>query len=191
VPNGADHLPLLPREPGTGAPLLAVGHVEPRKNLELLLRALAADPALPDLAVAGASAHGERERLERLAAQLGVERRVAFLGLVDDGELARLYARAACVVLPSTREGFCIPAAEAQRARAPLAVSSLPVLREVTGGLAPSFEPEDVEGCVRAVRAATELSSAELDAAAEHAARFTWDAAADAWLEVWLRVARG
>jgi glycosyltransferase involved in cell wall biosynthesis len=45
VPNAGDHLRVLPRERTPGARLLDVGHLEPRKNLELLLRALALDPA--------------------------------------------------------------------------------------------------------------------------------------------------
>jgi len=63
VPNAADHFEPLPREPREDAPLVHVGHVEPRKNIELLLRALAHDPALPRLVLAGAP--GSRRRRTR------------------------------------------------------------------------------------------------------------------------------
>src|SRR5262249_32617256 len=101
VPNAGDHLAVRPRAPASGAALLHVGHLEPRKNLALLLRALAADASLPDLELAGAAKHGEDERLRELARELGVEARVRFLGTVAEERLPELYARCAAVVVPS------------------------------------------------------------------------------------------
>ncbi len=190
VPNGADHLPVLPRRVEPGAPLVQVGHLEPRKNVALVLRALAADPGLPPLHLAGAPRGGEEQRLRALAAELGVAERVRFLGLLDDGELAELYARAACVVFPSLREGFGIPAAEAQRAAAPLAISTSPALVEVAGPDVPSFAPDDPTGCARAIRAALEASAEDLRRGAERAARFSWQRSAELWVEAW-RLAAG
>ena len=47
IPNAADHLQVLARCPTEQAGLITLGHLEPRKNLELLLRALAVDAGLP------------------------------------------------------------------------------------------------------------------------------------------------
>lgn len=190
VPNAGDHLPVRPRAPGPGAELLAVGHLEPRKNLGLLLRALASAPDLPPLALVGRATGGERARLERLAAELGVAARVRFLGPVPDAALPELYASCAAVVLPSRLEGFGIGVLEAQRARAPLAISSLAALREVAGLDVPSFDPDDPEACARAIRAALGQPADTLEAHARRAERFTWRRSADALVAAWTAVAR-
>ena len=138
VPNAGDHLPVLPRTSGPDAALLHVGHLEPRKNLALLLQALALDPSLPALELAGAPKHDEEERLRALARELGVEGRVRFLGPVAEEELPRLYARCAAAVIPSRLEGFGIGVLEAQRARAPLAIANVGALPEVAGAGVPT-----------------------------------------------------
>lgn len=185
VPNAADHLAVRPRALSAGAPILCVGHLEPRKNLEVLLRALAFDPGLPPLELAGAGKGSEEERLRALARELGVDGRVRFLGALADAELPDLYARAACVALPSRIEGFGIPAIEAQRARVPLAIARTPALLEVAGPGAPSFAPEDPAECARAIRAALAVTDAAIERGVLHAARYSWDASALALVDAW------
>jgi len=189
VPNAADHLGLRPRAAGPDAPILCVGHLEPRKNVELLLRALAADAGLPDLALAGAGKGEEGARLRSLARRLGVDSRTRFLGAPSDEELAELYASAACVALPSRIEGFGIPAIEAQRARVPLAVARTAALVEVAGDETPSFSPDDPAECARAIRRAIGAPAAAIERAAANAARFSWDASARALVEAWTAAA--
>jgi glycosyltransferase involved in cell wall biosynthesis len=163
---------------------LCVGHLEPRKNVELLLRALALDASLPDVQLAGSGKGDAERRLRALASELGVAARVTFLGECGDGRLAELYASCACVVLPSLREGFCIPAAEARRAGAPLAIARLPALLEVAGPRTPSFDPRDPRDCARAIHAA--LDSAPPASTNE----FNWDASARNLLDAWVTAAR-
>ncbi|SVE55683.1 uncharacterized protein METZ01_LOCUS508537, partial [marine metagenome] len=59
VPNAADHLEVRPRSLDQNAPILHVGHVERHKNVGLLIRAIATDPALPPVCLAGAPKGGE------------------------------------------------------------------------------------------------------------------------------------
>jgi len=190
VPNAADHFEPLPRKPGEDACLLHLGHLEPRKNLELLVRALALDPELPDLLLAGTAKGDERERLEQLALELGVQRRVRFPGAFEERELPQLLATCAAVVLPSRLEGFGIVALEAQRAHAPLAVSTAGALPAIAGEGVPTFDPDDPAGCARAVRAALRLPADALEAHAARAGEHRWDAAADLWLSGLRRAAR-
>ncbi len=185
VPNAADHFEPLARTTRDDAPLLHVGHVEPRKNLELVIRALALDPRLPRFVAVGAEKDREAERLRKLAAELGVGARVQFEGAFEERELASLYAGAACVVLPSRVEGFGIAALEAARARVPLAVARAGALVEVAGANTPNFAPDDPAECARAIRAALAISHDELERAAERAARFRWDDSAARWLAAW------
>ena len=190
VPNAADHFDPLPRAAGAGAPLVCVGHLEPRKNLELVLRALALDPSLPRLELAGAAKGEEETRLRELARELGVEGRVAFRGAFEERELPGIYGRAACIVLPSRLEGFGIVALEARRARAPLAIARIGSLLEVAGADVPSFSPDDPAECAAAIRAALRTTTEELEDGAREAARWTWDISARAWFEAWCAAAR-
>lgn len=189
VPNAADHLAPLPRERTPDAPLLHLGHLERRKNLELVLRALALDPALPNLVLAGAAKHGEEERLRVLAGELGVADRVRFAGPVEDDEARRLLARCAAVVLPSRLEGFGIVALEALRAGAPLAVSAIPAHLEVTGGTAATFPPDDPALCAAAIRAALEADEARLAAGRAQVERYRWDDSARLLVAAWREAA--
>ena len=185
VPNAADHFAPLPRAPGPDAPILQVGHIEPRKNAEVVVRALALDASLPDLVLAGSERGTEGQRLRALATELGVAQRVHMPGLCDDARLAELYASAACVVFPSLREGFGIPALEAQRAHCPLAIADLPALVEVAGSDTPRFDPRDPRACAAALNAARAQSVSDLEQAARRAQRFSWDDSARRWIDVW------
>lgn len=183
VPNGVDHFTPIPREPSADAPIRCIGHVEPRKNLELVVRALAADPTLPRVEFHGAGKGDEPERLLKLAQELGVASRVHFAGGFDEALLPKLLADAACVCIPSWIEGFGIVALEAQRALAPLAVARGSSLNEVAGSETPTFSPSDPVECARQIHIARAMTSAELARAKVRADRFTWDAAARAWFD--------
>ncbi|MDP6519513.1 MAG: glycosyltransferase family 1 protein [Planctomycetota bacterium] len=187
LPNGTDHLQVKPRSAGSPTPsetagyLLHIGHLEPRKNLGLLLEALACEPSLPPLVLAGAAKGSEGERLQQLARKLGVAERVIFHGPFEERELPDLYAAAGCLALPSRLEGFGIPVAEAQAAGVPVAVARTPALLEVAGSGVPSFPVDDGQACAQALGRALETERAVLDAAGARALARTWDGAADKW----------
>lgn len=185
IGNGGDHFAALPRALKAGATLVAIGHLEPRKNLDIVIAALARDAKLPDLELHGAAKTGEIERLQSLARGLGVVERVHFRGPFDDADLPRILAECATVVLPSRLEGFGIGAIEAQLARAPLAIADAGALPEVTGSETLRFRPDDVDACVVAIRRALAANDDELERAAENARRYTWDRAASAWADAW------
>jgi len=185
VPNAGDHFVPEPRCAAPDAPLVAVGHLEPRKNLELLLAALALDPGLPPLVLAGAARAGEEERLRTRASELGVAARVRFLGPVSDAELVHLHATAAAVVIPSRLEGFGIGVLEAQRAGVPLAITNVGALPEVAGADVPSFAPDDAAGCAAALRLALAQSPERLAAHAARADRYRWDTSAELLVAAW------
>lgn len=91
-------------------PTLAyVGNLRHHKNVDVVLRALALVPGVRLRAVIP-----EREAAEARAraAAAGVTDRVEWLHGVDDAGLAELYRGAAATVMPSTMEGFGLPALE-------------------------------------------------------------------------------
>lgn len=183
VRNGIDHLEVLPRESRPDAPLLVLGHLEPRKNAEVVLGALAHDASLPRARFVGAAKGDARARIEAHAARLGVSERVDLEGPAPERDLPRLYASAACVVCPAHLEGFGLVPAEALRAGSPVAVSRIPAHLEVCGPDVPSFDPRDPIDCARAIGEA-------LAQPAVAPPELRWDDAAAALLAAWRAAAR-
>lgn len=169
---------------GTGdrRTILAVGTVERRKNLELLIRAL---PRLDGARlVAAGPATPYRDECVALAARLRVSDRVEFRGYVDRAQLLALYADCAVVAVPSRYEGFGYAAAQALCAAAPCIVADRGALPEVAGGDAPVVALEDESAWTQALaNALTGGDDARAAAARERSiARFAWPAAARATL---------
>ena len=143
-----------------GSYALAVGTMQPRKNLEGALDAferLVADGAEQRLVVVGARGWRDAElarRLERSPAG----GRVLALGRVSEHDLVALYRAADCLVFCSRGEGFGFPVLEAMACGTPVVCSSTTSLGEVAGGAAELADPEDAASVHRAL--ATVLSSA-------------------------------
>ncbi len=164
--------------------VLHVGHLEPRKNLAVLVRALAALDASrrPELWLVGKDA-GEWPRLRALAARLSVGQHVKHLGVKSDSALHALYRAARLVVLPSRYEGFGLPALEARAHGAPVAVSDCGALPEVAGdgAVLPADQPAAWAAAMDAPRDEPADAVARRIAAASAS---SWAAAAQQWLEV-------
>jgi glycosyltransferase involved in cell wall biosynthesis len=126
---------------GDGRTILAVGTIEPRKNLEAIVRAL---PLLSDARLVAVGPHTPYvDTCAALAERLGVRHRVEMPGYVTQGELLELYATAAVAAVPSEYEGFGYAAAQALCAGLPVAVSDRSSLPEVVAGDAPVIELGD------------------------------------------------
>jgi glycosyltransferase involved in cell wall biosynthesis len=140
VPNGVDPVfaPDGPRADGDY--VLAVGTLEPRKNLARTVEA--ARRAGVELRVVGARGWG------------AVDAGVAWQGRVGDDELARLYRGARCVVYPSLYEGYGIPVAEALACGTPVVTSRDSAMAEIGGGAAVLVDPTDVDDIARGIREA-------------------------------------
>jgi glycosyltransferase involved in cell wall biosynthesis len=124
--------------------VLALGHLEPRKNLEVLVNAAASPlwPAATTLVLAGAD-HGSEAELRTLAARHAVD--VVFTGPVSDDEKWALLSHARIVAVPSLIEGFGIVAVEAALASTPVLVSdrtSLPEIFNMPEIEIPATDPE-------------------------------------------------
>jgi glycosyltransferase involved in cell wall biosynthesis len=129
--------------------LLAVSRLTAQKGIDVAVRAL---PALPDDSVLVVLGEGpERPALERLARELGVERRVFLPGRVPD--VAAWLRRAALLVHPARWEGFGLAVLEAMLAGLPVVasdVSSLPelVVDGETGFLVRANDPAALANAV-------------------------------------------
>jgi glycosyltransferase involved in cell wall biosynthesis len=149
--------------------VLAVGTLEPRKNLPRLVEATGRLGL--ELRVAGAQGWGE-------VAVGGAH--VTWLGRPDDDELAQLMRGALCLAYPSLWEGFGIPVLEAMLCGCPVVTSADSAMSEVAAGAAELVDPLDVDsiaaGIGRALGRRDELRAAGL----ERAKAFGWSATADA-----------
>jgi glycosyltransferase involved in cell wall biosynthesis len=168
--------------------VLAVGNVQPRKNLVRLLsafRSVVASGLDVDLVVVGP----ERYRAEDvLVAAKEARDRVRFTGYLSDRKLAACYALAAAFVFPSLYEGFGIPALEAMAHGVPVVSSQGGALPEVCGDAALYFDPLNVAAMANAIyRALTDTQLREDLIAAGHAREkeFTWRHSAEKTLAVY------
>ncbi len=133
VPNAVEDVFTPDGVKAAGEYVLAVGTLEPRKNLERIAAAVDGE-----LRVVGASGWG------------GVQPppNVTWVGEVDDAELASLYRGAQCLVYASLYEGFGIPVAEAIACGCPVVTSEGSAMAEFAGGDATYVDPLDV-GAIR------------------------------------------
>jgi glycosyltransferase involved in cell wall biosynthesis len=170
--------------------ILFVGTVEPRKNLSLLIRAIAKLRATGQscrLVVAGRLAWGVPE-IERLLDREGVNDGVELRGHVSDAELAGLYERAVCLVQPSLHEGFGYPIAEAMALGCPVIASRIPPYVEVLGEAGVYISPHDVDGLAAAISQMLgneEFRAALIARALARSEEFTWRRSAERTLEAY------
>jgi glycosyltransferase involved in cell wall biosynthesis len=178
IPNGVDDE--FTRE-GPSAPgdyVLAVGTLEPRKNLDRIVEAARRSDV--ELRVVGARGWG------------GVDvggNGVRWLGEVDDSELARLYRGAVCLAYPSLYEGFGIPVLEAMACGVPVVTTRGSAMEEVADGaavLVDAYDPAEIAaGIERAAAERDKLVARGL----ERAQAFRWEAVAGATVQVYREAA--
>jgi glycosyltransferase involved in cell wall biosynthesis len=168
---------------------LAVGTIEPRKNLVRLLEAYRiyreehGEPA--DLVIVGQRGWKAEPFYEALQAH-PYRADIHLTGYVSDEELAALYSHALALVYPSEYEGFGLPVLEAMACGCPVICSDVSSLPEVGGDVALYIRPFDVRSMVDAMSEVRALSGEERAAlrrrCLERAALFSWASHARQWL---------
>jgi alpha-1,3-rhamnosyl/mannosyltransferase len=131
-----------------GSYLLAVGTLEPRKNLRTLITAYSqlapAERARVPLAIVGGAGWGNID-LPREAEALKQEGALRFLGALPDPVLRSLYEGAIALLFPSLYEGFGMPAVEAMSCGTEVVHSVNTSVDEITNGLCRSVDALDVD----------------------------------------------
>lgn len=189
---GAPAWPSRP-EPAAAGPILHMGTIEPRKNVGALVRAYLSlarrTSSVPPLILAGRVAvpvatlvDGGDEELFR--------RKVSFVGYVSDQERLRLFREASMLVVPSSDEGFGMPALEGMTIGVPVVAANRGSLPEVIGDGGVLVEPDD-HGALAAAMARVlddeDLRRRLAAAGPARARRFSWDASAAALLAAFQR----
>ncbi len=180
-----------PRPFGWSEPyILAVGTLEPRKNLGMLLDAFAmVRGQLPGhrLVIVGSADFGAGPLSARLRA-LGLGSAVRLVGSISDADLAAVYRAAEFLVYPSKYEGFGLPPLEAMACGTPVLAARAASIPEVAGDAALLFDPDNTEELAAkmaylagAAARRQEMRSKGL----ERAAAFRWETAARSTREVY------
>jgi len=174
--------------------ILAVGTLEPRKNLPRLVAAYRRLPVtLRDAHPLVVTGRPGWDTGETVAALDSLGSRAIRTGFVPDEQLALLYRRCALFAYPSLGEGFGLPVLEAMAAGAPVLTSDRSSLPEVGGDAAAYCDPTDERAIAAALQAllGDPTRRAQLAAAGPlRAAEFSWDETARIVLETLERIAR-
>lgn len=145
--------------------ILSLSTIEPRKNIQLLIKAykelIEEGMELTDLVLAGR----EGWKLEEVAGDISdeVKNRIHFTGFIEDKNLAQIYRDAIFFVFPSKYEGFGLPVIEAMSQRTLVICSDAASLPEIVGKAGILFKSNDKESLKNAIKNALNISNKEYE----------------------------
>lgn len=193
-PPAADRATVCARygvRPGTY--LVALGAVSTRKNLAVVLEAMARAPGRHQLLAVGPAGHGAAD-VEAKVAALGLEARVTFTGYVDRDDVPVLVGSAVALVHPSRDEGFGLTPLEAMAAGVPALVARRGSLAEVVGDAGVLLDPDDPDAWAAAIEQVTgdpDHRAALVRAGDERQAGYTWERTAGETVAVYRELLEG
>lgn len=166
-----------------GAYILGLSTLEPRKNLDHVIRCFAQvvqEKNLKDLSLVlvGNKGWNYGKILAEISNQYLLKNRIILTGRIADEDLAALYSGALAFVYPSFYEGFGLPPLEAMQCGIPVITSNTSSLPEVVGDAGIMLDPTDTDGLCHSIveiynrpslRDAMSLKSLE------QAKKFSWE----------------
>ncbi|WP_294307061.1 glycosyltransferase family 1 protein [uncultured Chryseobacterium sp.] len=135
-----------------------------------------------DLLIVGSSNSKSFNNLDLNISNLEEQRRIHFLGRVDDEELVQLYQNTWLFIFPSLYEGFGIPPLEAQACGSPVIVSDIASMPEVLGDSVLYFDPftdSDLENKILLFYNNITLREKLIKKGIENIEKFSWEKSAE------------
>lgn len=187
-------LQILNKYKMSGKPyLLSLCTIEPRKNLDFLLRCfnrlLSQEPSLDvNLVLVGANGWKNKKIFRFLQDNSSLRRRVTFTGYIPDQDLSAIYSGAIGFVYPSLYEGFGLPPLEAMQCGTPVIASNTSSLPEVVGDAGIMIDPRDEDALCQAILDLVSNESLRLslvDKGLKRSQQFTWKKCAEQTVDVY------
>jgi len=172
--------------------LLFVSSLEPRKNIDLLMKSLQAAATDIPLVLVGWHGWGDKQWLETIK-EKNFSNPVHIIGHVPDHDLPAIYTGAAALVYPSLYEGFGLPIVEAMACGCPVICSNAAGMPEVAGDAAVLIDPAGSDELAHAIDTVvhdTEMRAELVKKGFHRAAGFSWDHTAAETLDVFKRAAQ-
>lgn len=160
--------------------VLYVGTLEPRKNVDVLIRAfgkVVREESLPHSLVLIGGKGWMTQPIEKAIAAAGIGERIIMPGYVARAELPLWYSGADLFVYPSTYEGFGYPVLEAMSSGTPVIssnTSSLPEIAGDAGVLVPPREEDRLTAAMARILTDKDLSESLRARGSEQAGKFSW-----------------
>ena len=168
-----------------GKYLLYLGTLEPRKNIETIIKAYNCfkrfDKDNIKLVLAGKKGW-LYESIFKLVKEFNIEDKVIFTDYIDDMDKAPLYQGAEMFLFPSLYEGFGIPVIEAMASRIPVITSNSSSLPEVAGEAAIITDPLDykkISNSIERILNENGLREKMVNEGIKQASKFSWDSSAE------------
>jgi glycosyltransferase involved in cell wall biosynthesis len=165
--------------------IFSLGIISKKKNFHVLLPLLEANPHL-HLVIGGNNQGEYAAEIIAMAKKLKVEDRLHLPGTLKNEEKSWLYQNCKAFVFPSLTEGFGLPVIEAMSMGAPVFLSNRTSLPEVGGPEAfywPDFDPKSM--CKVFEEGMRDFDSARSERSKNWASKFSWEAAALAYLKIY------
>lgn len=167
-----------------------LGTIEPRKNIEGLIKAfeIVKSKKCPDLKLVIAGGRGwKADPVYEAANKSSFVKDIIFLDYVEAGDKVYLYNLATLFVYPSFYEGFGFPPLEAMASGTPTIVSATSSLPEVVGEgavMIDPYNPMSIASAISEVLNDDSLRSHLIEQGKQQAAKFTWEKTAEQYLQL-------
>lgn len=171
--------------------ILSVATLEPRKNIITLVKAYHqledSTKSEYNLKLVGKIRWQANEIIDYIH-QNNLSERVELTGFVGDNQLTTLYQNASLFVYPPLDEGFGIPPIEAMSSGCPVAVSDIPIFREIIGSAGLYFDPNNVSSLsliIGKILAHTKLQQILIKRGISQSKKYDWDRSAKQLLKIY------